>query len=421
MRPGVDVISRAQPLPRSAPTDTGVAFMVGPTGTTLAYGLVRSLTDYTNSFGARQTNAPSYDAADAFFREGGAQLHVSSTTGTTLQLAPADLELMTRAELDTLASSKGIDTTGLATKADVIAAIEGADTQAVSTGVQAALDRLTADLGPGQIFYSDPALGSLIDDQTALLAHCVTHNRVALLSPADGTAAALEAAATALRADTNARYGALFAPSAVIPGVVGGTTRSVPYAAIVAGMIGRSDAVYGPNVPAAGDQGQAAFATDLTSRYTDAEYQALNDAGCNMARLVYSGVRTYGWRTVVDPAGPSGVWLNFSNARLNMAIVAQAEAIGEHYVFSQLDGRGKTIAAFGGDLRGMLVPMYESGALYGETADEAFDVNVGPAVNTPTTISNGELHAVIQVRMSPFAEWVLIEIVKVATTQAIAA
>jgi hypothetical protein len=46
-------------------------------------------------------------------------------------------------------------------------------------------------------------------------------------------------------------------------------------------------------------------------------------------------------------------------------------------------------------------------------------VNVDSTVNTPTTIANREMHAVISARMSPDAELVFIEIVKVPTTQAL--
>jgi phage tail sheath protein FI len=345
--------------------------MVGATSITSGgVQTVRSLTEYEAKFGVRSGGALAYDSADAFFREGGARLTVSPIGG----VAAPDLS--------------------------------------------AALDLLTKDMGPGQVFSGAAADDA---DNVLLLDHAAATNRVAIMSAPDGDATALEASAAALSSEANARYGALFAPSATIPGLAAGTTRHVPYAAIEAGIIARNDGSFNANVPAAGVNGQALYALDLEARYTDQEYEDLNLAGVDMARIVYDGVRTYGYRSVVDPSGPDGVWLDFGNVRLNMGIVAKAEAIGENYVFTQLDGRRRTISQFGGELRAMLVPYYEAGALYGETADEAFYVDVGSSINTEETIANGELHAVIEVRMSPFAELVVIEIVKVATTQAIAA
>jgi hypothetical protein len=435
MRPGVDVISRALPPPRSAPTDTGVAFIIGatPPGVTPAppdVELVRSMTEFVATFGDRSAVAgeqATYDAADAYFHEGGAKLYVArSNPGTMVTLSSAlpahdELERMTRAELDALATDRGIDPAQFATKADVLAALEAPALQVADPGIASALANLTKDLGPGQVLIADATLASDVSNQSALLAHAVACNRVALLSCADGNAAALEAAGQALQTDANARYGALFAPTAVAPGVVAGTTRTIPYAAVEAGIIARNDAGgYSPNVPAAGELGQTVWALDVNGRYTDLEYQDLNEASVNMARLIYGGVRTYGYRSCVDPdASPQ--WRMFGWCRLNMAIVAEAEAIGERYVFRQLDGQGHTLAEFGGELSAMLAPYFESGSLYGRTAEEAYDVDVGSSVNTPETIANGELHAVISVRMSPDAEWVVIEIVKVASNQALPA
>lgn len=428
-RPGVEILSRAEPLPRSAPTDTGPWFVSGATGigpTTPT--LVRSLTDYTNTFGDRQGGAVLYDAIETFFREGGSQAWVIAAPTTPSLMAAGvsytgeELDAMTRSELDDVAALAGLSPADYATKADVQDAIESAlaPTQNIVTpaALVALLDAFSSDYGPGQV--SVPGVTTVVD-QVGVLAHAAAHNRVALLDAPDGDASSLQAAAASLRADTNARYGALFAPSAIIPGVAGGTSRTVGYSAVEAGIIARNDASLNANQAAAGDWGQATFAQDLVARYTDAEYTSLNDAGVAMAKLVYNGVRTYGYRSLVDPNGASGQWRDFGWCRLNMEIVAQAGVIGEHYVFSQIDGRGRTIAQFGGDLRAMLVPMYEAGALFGATPEEAFQVDVGSAVNTPATIANGELHAVIEVRMSPFAEWVVIEIVKVSTLQAIAA
>jgi hypothetical protein len=434
MRPGVDVISRALPPPRSAPTDTGVAFVIGATevGITPAppdTALVRSLTEYVATFGDRGTGVgqATYDAAEVYFQEGGAKLYVSRTNpGTTAAAAsfemPSEEELgrMSRNELDALAAGLGVDTSTLATKADVVAVLGEVSPSVVDPTIQAALDALTKDLGPGQIFIADPTLAAVVDNQSALLAHALANNRVALLSCADGDAASITTAGTALQTDANARYGALFAPSATVPGVVAGTTRTVPYAAVEAGIIARNDVSYSPNQPAAGELGQSVFALDVAGHYTDLEYQNLNDASVSMARLIYGGVRTYGYRSCVDPTAVPQ-WVMFGWARLNMGITAQAEAIGERYVFSQLDGRGHTLSEFGGELSAMLLGYYNEGSLYGATPEEAYYVDVGSSVNTPDTIANGELHAVISVRMSPDAEWVVIEVVKVASNQALPA
>jgi hypothetical protein len=434
MRPGVDVISRALPPPRSAPTDTGVAFVIGATATGITpappnVALVRSMTEYVAVFGDRGTGVgqATYDAAEVYFQEGGARLYVSRTNpGVAVESVPfevppeEELQAMTRAELDALATDLGLNPSQYATKTDVIAALVAAAPQVVDPTIAAALAALTKDLGPGQVFIADPTLAVTVDSQSALLAHALANNRVALLSCADGTAASIGAAAAALNTDANARYGALFAPSATVPGVVAGTTRTVPYAAVAAGIIARNDVAYSPNQAAAGELGQSLFSLDVAGHYTDLEYQTLNTAGASMARLIYGGVRTYGYRTVVDPTKVPQ-WLMFGWARLNMGITAEAEAIGEHYVFSQLDGRGHTLSEFGGELSAMLLGYYNEGSLYGATPQEAFSVDVGSSVNTPTTIANGELHAVLSVRMSPAAEWVVIEIVKVASNQALPA
>jgi hypothetical protein len=397
MRPGVDVISRALPPPRSAPTDTGVAFLLGATGSGPNVALVGSLTEFVSTFADRTVAAAiaAYDAADAYFREGGNRLYVSRTDGTLV------------------AASDEPDDSGKSSKGSAAPLV-------VDPGISQALANLTADLGPGQVFVADPALADVQANQSALLAHAAACNRVALLTTADGDAAVLTAAGLALQTDTNARYGALFAPSAVIPGVVAGATRNVPYSAIEAGIISRNDVSYNPNVAAAGVLGQAVYALDVNGRYTDADFETLNVSGVDMARIIYGGVRTYGYRTLVNPT-TNPEWLDLGWARLNMAITAQAEAIGEGYVFSQLDGRGLTLAQFGADLSAMLSGYYDAGALYGATPQDAYNVDVGSSVNTPTTIANGELHAVLEVRMSPFAEWVVIEIVKVDTTQALPA
>jgi hypothetical protein len=369
-RPGVVVTSRADIPPRSAPTDAGMAFMVGKTAEGDDVKTVNSMTQYVNTFGDRTGATDTYDAAEAFFTEGGTKITVSPA-------ATAD-----------------------------------------AAGTTAALAALTKSYGPGQLFVPS-AVGVDAAGGAELLAHAGTNNRVALLSAApDADATALTTLATALSGDPNARYGALFAPAAIGPGITTSPTeaRTVPWAVIAAGIMSRNARTYSPNVPAAGVLGISRWATDLAATFTDAEREALNEDGVDLARNVYGQIQTYGYRTL---APESSGWLSLGNARLNMEIVAKAEAIGERYVFAQIDGRGVKISQFGADLSSMLVPYYDAGSLFGTTADDAFYVDVGSSVNTVETIANGELHAVIGLRMSPFAEYVVIEIVKVATDQSL--
>ena len=122
----------------------------------------------------------------------------------------------------------------------------------------------------------------------------------------------------------------------------------------------------------------------------------------------------------MDPAGPRSAWRELNHARLNMAIVARGEQVGEGTVFAQLDGRGHTIAKFNGRLAAMLKGFYDDDALFGDTASDAFIVDTGPAVNTPDKLADGVLGAVLSVRMSPHAELVDIYIVKYPITVALA-
>jgi uncharacterized protein len=283
----------------------------------------------------------------------------------------------------------------------------------------AALAACVKTLGPGQVI----APGRTgFDDHAAILAHCAQTDRVCILDGAvTDNLQALMSEAALLRGAQEDRFGALWGPWAIVPGIAPGTTRQVPWSAIQAGLCARVDRAGNPNQAAAGPWGVSNYAIDLVQHFTDDDIEDAMYGGVNAAKSVYGSIQSYGFRTLVDPEGPRAEWLEFNWARLNMAIVAQSEAAGLGFVFSQIDGRGHTIAAFGGALAAVCKQFYDADALYGDDVTDAFVVNVGPAVNTPDTIANGELHAVLSVRMSPFAELVAIQIVKYPITVALAA
>lgn len=479
VRPGVNVTLRSTPPSRSAPTDTGVAFAVGTSDLGPSYKptAVRSMADFERIFGLRQTYSVLYDWADVFFREGGNVVYISRLVGPGAVIATKNL-LDAGAAVSLVASAIGAGATPNGYRVGVRAGsaggtfvvfVQDATTAEVETSPdlvnpaaavlwaknsnyirltlgasvnnpavvaaavlaggnddrasivdaqwQAALDAITPDFGPGQV----AAPGRTTDPgHTQLVAHAAANRRVALLdAPDTNTVATLQASAIGARQGSQ-RFAAMFAPWLIVPGVVAGTTRSVPPSALVAGAVARNDAsLFGVADPAAGDLGISLYATDLTQPpFTDAQRGTLNTSGINVIRAMFNNIRIYGWRSLVDPLVES-LWLSFGHARLYMAIAARGAVLAEAFEFDKIDGQGKKIAEFNAVLSGMCLDFYTNGDLYGASAAEAFSVDTSAAVNTPATLTNNELHAVLNVKMAPFAEMVQIEIVKRAITEVI--
>jgi len=277
---------------------------------------------------------------------------------------------------------------------------------------QTALGLFPRSLGAGQVSMPGNTTGA---NRTAILAHARANNRQALLDGADSPSrSALVTEGNGLQGD---EYGALFAPWIRVPGVAGGLPKTVPASAAAAGLMARSDGFNSPNIPAAGANGQVHYALDVSQpAWTDADRELLHLAGVNVFRVIDGNVTLYGYRTLARPSGDTS-WLQLNNQRLRLKITAEAENVAESFLFDQIDGRGRKVAEFQGALTGLLLGYYTDGALYGEIPDEAFSVDTGTAVNTPTTLAQGQLRAVITLKMSPHAELVVIEIVKIAITE----
>jgi hypothetical protein len=244
--------------------------------------------------------------------------------------------------------------------------------------------------------------------------------RVALLDlPDTASASALIAAVQALATTKGVRYAQALAPWLSYPGPAGAPV-TVPFSGVQAALIARGDAGSGnPNQAAAGALGLHRGTLGLSQEYDDATRKSLNEQGVTLAKTKYGSIRTYGGRTAAGPADTN--WIPFGNSRVLMALAHEADAVAENYVFRQIDGGRRLFAALETDLNGVCLRYHGLGALYGDTAEEAFNVDTGPQVNTVQTISAQEIHAVIRARVSPFGEWVAIDIVKVPIQQALAA
>lgn len=376
-RPGTTTIRSETRPARSAPTGTGPGFAAGITGTADAAADIRkpckSLAEYAGRFGSRASHAdPSlYDGVDRFFQEDGAEVYVTRTVDAT---APVLL---------------------------------------------AALALFTPDLGPGQVF----APGRVTAAQHVELAkHAALNNRVALHDGVNSAnVATLTTLATPGTTALQDRVASLWAPWLDVPNPIGAGTVEAPPSAIVAGIMARNDANgVSQNQPSGGVLGRSYIAQDAVVAFSDADRTTLNANGVNILRPMFGGVRIYGYRTLADPNDLSeSNYLLLSNARLYMAIQAVLEVVAERFVLREIDGQGLVIQEFGGALTGELLPFWLRGSLYGGSPDEAFRVDVGPNVNTEESIAAGELRANVALRMSPFAEEVILEIVKVKITEAV--
>lgn len=377
-RPGVEVSLVNTAPSRGLPTETGPAFFVGSatSGDQVAPVKVQSMDQFIAAFGVPLAGSALSVAVETFFREGGTTLYVS--------------------RVHHLGSNTGI----------------------VTADWQAALDRIDRMLGPGQVAAPGNSTAAV---QQAVIAHALDRNRVALIDGANITVqATVLAAAAALNGETGAKFAAFFGNWLTYLDSAG-LEVAVPGSAVAAALMAKNDQRNSPNVPAAGDNGVVTGAVGIEAEFLGSEAQALNDGGVNLFRNVYGTTKLYGYRSL-SLLSSNQDWWQFNHARLYIGIVAKCNEVAEAYVFDEVDGQRRRLAAFEGDLVGELLPLYNAGSLYGTTPDEAFIVDaVSLQANPDAQLAQGIIRALIGVRMSPFAELVRIQITKVPITEALAA
>jgi hypothetical protein len=464
--PGPVVVSGEGSSGSSLPTDISTIFVPGLSekGPIDTPSIATSFGQFKNVAGARAGNTALWDYIDAHFRCGGSKVVWARETGDEPEFASGKLAGASTDALGVTATSVGewandldfIVTVVETTKRNVVVKLDGAVVQeltfatneeAVSWASTSPYFRFS-DLGGGlpkaatlelsggtddresaedanletalALFTDDYGTGKVVlpghtstSAQAIALAHAEAHGRTTRLDGVDGPKAEALSQAAAGRALSTARYGGLFWPWAVVKGIAPGTTRTVQYSAIDTALAARNAAAgLAPNDAAAGDLGIAPdFVLGLSQpALTDDEREEMNDAGVNVAREMLGSVRTYGYRTLVNPL-IDDTWLDLGNADLYAFIKAKCNAIGERFVLKKIDGRGKLAGKFASAITGeVLGPLYEVDALFGETAPEAYEVDVGPSVNTPESIAAKRLRAVVRARMAEMAEMVEIEL-----------
>lgn len=374
----------------------------------------------------------------------GIYVAVTAGTGSDVVITLTDAAGNTLAQSGNLATLPDIvawaATTGLVTAtttgasmpsvASATALSGGTDNRSSATLAdwQAALAAVPATLGPMIVSAPGETNTVLPGIWNALGVHAQNNNRVALLDCDDDTlAATIVTDMSGLGSSAVSQYTGAWAGNRNIPGVTINTSRSVPPSAAIAGLIARAYAATGnPNRAAAGVNYPLAFATAPTSlvsggpvdTYSLADLQTLNGAGVNTFQNVNGVPTNYGFVSVELESADTIFW-QLNHAITRMYIVAQAQLTGQTLMFEQIDGQGSLQNQFKGKLNALLQGLWTDGALFGETAQDAFTVDVGSDVNTPATIAQGQLNAVMTCSFSYFAQNVRILVNVVPITQTV--
>jgi hypothetical protein len=370
---GVIVQTRTAPPPRGAPTDTGTLFVAGKAGTGPTDKAVeaRSINDVAGAFGARVTaNQRLYDYLDNYFREDGNRALIARYP----------------------------------------------DTETVDD----ALALFPKDKGPGQITVTDetPEPDGVL--YSKLLDHAEQNNRFAVCDVDNGdTLSDMAALGDAWKAIDNNDYGMLVGPWVTVPapaGVLGGAQRTVPFSSTVAALCARADALGNPNRAAAGRDFPLQYASGFVLDVGESDRETLLDThAVNVGAEIYGVLELDGFQTGRDLDPDDPYWqANCSRAR--MWLKAQAQAVGRPYDYRPIDGQGHLAHALKSDLDGVCLGLYAVDGLYGDTPQEAFATSVGATVNTTATASVGELHGVVEARLSLHAKAVFIDLVSVPVT-----
>ena len=469
-RPGVIFTESSAPASRGAPTDTATLFVTGVTerGPVNKAVLIRSCGDYKRIYG--ESYGATYDYLDVFFREGGTRAYVarqagpgaavatvnipgatgtsivataaapgayynqldvksvSSGTGYKLQIFDGNGVLLAEsAELadknaassftnDYVVFSAGAGAATPTTGNTAYSLAGGADDTAGVTQTQKgnALALFPKTLGPGRVAAPGDTNAAM---HSAMAVHAEATNRIAFVDIGDTpTVGTLTSAAATRSAYGDADRLAMFAGSVLVPGQ-GGVTRIVALSAAVAGVEARKERMADVSAVGAFDDWPFSYVTGLTQNYSDADVETLVQAGVNVAKDVFGSLELFSYVTA-QPRNDGTYWM-LNAANIRMAIQAQAERIGYHFLGKTIDGQGRNLGALEGALKGVLLGFFETGALFGQLPSDAFNVVCDFGNNPPESLAAGDVFASLNVRISPYAEQVTIDLVTTPITQAI--
>jgi hypothetical protein len=200
-------------------------------------------------------------------------------------------------------------------------------------------------------------------------------------------------------------YGALYYPWLIVPVASGAGAILVPPSGHVAGVISRTDNIRGVHKAPAGAEAIIQNALGLERNMSDVEQGQLNLMGVNVLRtFAGGGPVVWGARTITKDTN----WQYVNIRRLFLFLEESIEegirwAVFEPNNLQLWQKLKRTITEF-------LTRVWRDGALFGETAKDAFYVRIDEALNPPATQALGRLYIEIGVRPAYPAEFIVVRI-----------
>ncbi|MDY6968003.1 MAG: phage tail sheath family protein [Spirochaetota bacterium] len=365
--------------------------------------LVTNWTQYTSIFGDMHSNGWLGHAVYLFFQNGGSKCYINNLLELKDSSNAAKEEPKQEAKADE--------------KKDVKDTVKGSTNSDMSNVNIENPPNLTSliigkDEGPGKrsglcLFdeISDISIicaPGVVDaaSQDAILSHCEKNRfRVAVLDSQES----LEKGLDTMPMPRDSMMGAYYFPWIQMYDPILEQDVFVPPSGGVAGIWGRVDSTRGVHKAPANEIFRGA--TGLKYNLTDNEQELLNPKGINCIReFVGKGIRIWGARTFSsDPE-----W-RYLNVRRLFCMVEQAIQEGTSWIVFEPNTRDlwKKITR---NLTAFLLRIWKSGALFGDTPEEAFYVRCDDELNPPESIDAGYVICEIGLAPAKPAEFVVFRV-----------
>jgi phage tail sheath protein FI len=249
------------------------------------------------------------------------------------------------------------------------------------------------------------------DIQSYMIAHCeLMQDRFAILDPSqltpfDFTYNGIQSQRQGVSSDNG--YGALYFPWMSISSPFGSGQISVPPSGHIAGVYANNDNNFGVFKAPANEPIVSALALEAT--LSDDEQGPLNSLGINVIRsFPNEGILIWGARTIAPP--DITAW-RFVNVRRLLLYIEKS--IQEGTRFAVFEPNNLTLwQQIKRLVTDFLTTQWLEGALFGDTAAQAFRVQVDETLNPPSIRALGEL--IVQVTVVPTtpAEFIIFQVIQ---------